>query len=66
VIDVSGELSITKVAPEPVLPVDDESEFDEHAAVPAASSPVAATATNILWIGNPLFMLCDSSRVLHG
>src|SRR5580698_5329551 len=61
---VSGELSITRVAP--VLAaagVDDFAtgldELDEQAATPAASRPAASTATNLLWVGN-LLIFCLS------
>jgi hypothetical protein len=72
VIEVSGELSITRVAAELLVPDDDDDApppleaLDEHAATPAASSPADATATNRLWFGNLLFILCLSSRVIEG
>jgi hypothetical protein len=64
---VSGELSITRVAPVvvPDFAGDDDDELgldelDEHAATPAASRVAAATATNRLWFGNLLIIPVSS------
>jgi hypothetical protein len=71
VIEVSGELSITRVWP--VLVPDDDDvaepgvvELDEHAATPAASNPADATAMNRLWFGNLLFILLSFLSVIEG
>src|SRR5215469_11046647 len=62
VIEVSGELSITRVFPVVVAPaeldVEPELELElEHAASPAASRPAVATAKSPLWLCNLLISL---------
>jgi hypothetical protein len=61
VIEVSGELSITRVFPVVVpaeLDVEPELELElEHAASPAASRPAVATAKSPLWLCNLLISL---------
>jgi len=55
VIVGSGELSITSVGSELLAPDDFEAlgldALDEHAAIPAARSPAAATAVSRLYLG---------------
>ena len=73
VIDVSGELSITRVFPvvlalalelelAPVL----ELELDEHAASPPASTAAAATVSSRLWLCNLLISFVFLSLRLWG
>jgi hypothetical protein len=67
---VSGELSITRVAPVADAAAGDDDdelgvldELDEQAATPAASRQAAPTARNRLWFGNlPIIPCLLSSR----
>jgi hypothetical protein len=67
VIEVSGELSITRVFPVLVpLLVEPELELElEHAASPAASRPAVATAKSRLWLCNLLISLVLLSGFLR-
>src|SRR5580658_8523224 len=60
VMEVSGELSITRVLPMAVAvpgELELELELDEHAASPAASKPAVASAKSRLWLCNLLISL---------
>src|SRR5712675_1337463 len=65
VIVDSGELSMTRVLPVIAAPLELEPDpglelelgLDEHAAIPPASTPAAATAKNRLWLCNLLISL---------
>jgi len=71
VIEVSGELSITRVFPVLVpllaeLDVEPELELElEHAASPAASRPAVATAKSRLWLCDLLISLVLLSGFLR-
>jgi hypothetical protein len=70
-MEVSGELSMTRVFPVVVaLPelaeLELELELDEHAASPPASTPTAATARNRLDLCNLLISLVFLSVRLWG